>query len=100
MTMFSLVVSVTFVILTLAANQLGPRLIPTFMSYRQIQTVLGLFPAQACTYWGCCAISTRPSAPQACPHCRPSPLVEATAASEAAILAGGSGTGLAPHTLG
>ncbi|MFC1457984.1 DUF2254 domain-containing protein [Microvirga arabica] len=43
MTMFSLVVSVTFVILTLAANQLGPRLIPTFMGDRQIQTVLGLF---------------------------------------------------------
>ena len=43
MTMFSLVVSVTFVILTLAANQLGPRLIPTFMSDRQIQVVLGLF---------------------------------------------------------
>ncbi|MGO4573296.1 DUF2254 domain-containing protein [Microvirga sp. 2TAF3] len=43
MTMFSLVISVTFVILTLAANQLGPRLIPTFMGDRQIQTVLGLF---------------------------------------------------------
>jgi uncharacterized membrane protein len=43
MTMSSLVVSVTFVILTLAANQLGPRLIPTFMGDRQIQTVLGLF---------------------------------------------------------
>ena len=43
MTMTSLVVSVTFVILTLAANQLGPRLIPTFMGDRQIQTVLGLF---------------------------------------------------------
>ncbi len=43
MTMTSLVVSVTFVILTLAANQLGPRLIPTFMGDRQIQVVLGLF---------------------------------------------------------
>jgi uncharacterized membrane protein len=43
MTMASLMVSVTFVILTLAANQLGPRLIPTFMADRQIQTVLGLF---------------------------------------------------------
>ncbi|RDI57939.1 DUF2254 domain-containing protein [Microvirga subterranea] len=43
MTMTSLVVSVTFVILTLAANQLGPRLVPTFMADRQIQTVLGLF---------------------------------------------------------
>ena len=43
MTMTSLVVSVTFVILTLAANQLGPRLISTFMGDRQIQVVLGLF---------------------------------------------------------
>jgi uncharacterized membrane protein len=43
MTMASLLVSVTFVILTLAASQLGPRLIPTFMGDRQIQTVLGLF---------------------------------------------------------
>src|ERR687889_365283 len=43
MTMTSLVVSVTFVILTLAANQLGPRLISTFMGDRQIQIVLGLF---------------------------------------------------------
>lgn len=43
MTMTSLVVSMTFVILTLAANQLGPRLIGTFMADRQIQAVLGLF---------------------------------------------------------
>ncbi|WP_262029202.1 DUF2254 domain-containing protein [Microvirga sp. Mcv34] len=43
MTMFSLVVSVTFVILTLAANQLGPRLVPNFMGDRQIQAVIGLF---------------------------------------------------------
>lgn len=43
MTMTSLVVSVTFVILTLAANQLGPRLISHFMADRQIQVVLGLF---------------------------------------------------------
>jgi uncharacterized membrane protein len=43
MTMTSLVVSVTFVILTLAANQLGPRLIEIFMGDRQIQSVLGLF---------------------------------------------------------
>jgi len=43
MTMTSLIVSVTFVILTLAANQLGPRLISTFMADRQIQAVLGLF---------------------------------------------------------
>ena len=43
MTMTSLVVSVTFVILTLSAQQLGPRLVPTFMGDRQIQAVLGLF---------------------------------------------------------
>ncbi|WP_210484357.1 DUF2254 domain-containing protein [Microvirga antarctica] len=43
MTMTSLIVSMTFVILTLSANQLGPRLITTFMADRQIQTVLGLF---------------------------------------------------------
>jgi uncharacterized membrane protein len=43
MTMTSLVVSITFVILTLAANQLGPRLIAIFMGDRQIQAVLGLF---------------------------------------------------------
>lgn len=43
MTMTSLVVSVTFVILTLAANQLGPRLISIFVGDRQIQSVLGLF---------------------------------------------------------
>lgn len=43
MTMTSLVVSVTFVILTLSANQLGPRLILIFMGDRQIQSVLGLF---------------------------------------------------------
>jgi uncharacterized membrane protein len=42
-TMTSLVVSITFVILTLAANQLGPRLISTFMADRQIQLVIGLF---------------------------------------------------------
>lgn len=43
MTMTSLVVSITFVVLTLAANQLGPRLIKTFMADRQIQAVIGLF---------------------------------------------------------
>lgn len=43
MTMTSLVVSVTFVILTLAANQRGPRLIPVFIADRKIQSVLGLF---------------------------------------------------------
>ena len=43
MTMTSLVISMTFVILTLAASQLGPRLISMFISDRQIQAVLGLF---------------------------------------------------------
>lgn len=43
MTMTSLIVSVTFVILTLAASQLGPRLISIFLTDRQIQSVLGLF---------------------------------------------------------
>ncbi|HSP23684.1 MAG TPA: DUF2254 domain-containing protein [Saliniramus sp.] len=43
MTMTSLVVSMTFVILTLAASQLGPRLISMFVGDRQIQAVLGLF---------------------------------------------------------
>jgi uncharacterized membrane protein len=43
MTMTSLVVSITFVILTLAANQLGPRLIGIFKRDRQIQGVIGLF---------------------------------------------------------
>ncbi|MDP2356190.1 MAG: DUF2254 domain-containing protein [Beijerinckiaceae bacterium] len=42
-TMTSLVVSVTIVILTTAASQLGPRLIAYFMGDRQIQFVLGLF---------------------------------------------------------
>ena len=45
MTMTSLVVSITFVVLTLAAGQLGPRLISTFIRDRQIQAVLGLFLA-------------------------------------------------------
>jgi uncharacterized membrane protein len=44
-TMTSLVVSLTFVTLTLAANQLGPRLISIFMSDREIQGVLGLYIA-------------------------------------------------------
>lgn len=42
-TMTSLVVSITVVILTLAANQLGPRLVTSFMADRQIKLVLGLF---------------------------------------------------------
>ncbi|MBJ6127001.1 DUF2254 domain-containing protein [Microvirga splendida] len=45
MTMTSLVVSMTFITLTLAANQLGPRLIWNFIEDRQIQAVLGLFLA-------------------------------------------------------
>ena len=45
LTMTSLVVSVTVVILTTAASQLGPRLITFFMADRQIQFVLGLFIA-------------------------------------------------------
>jgi uncharacterized membrane protein len=45
MTMTSLVVSLTFVTLTLAANQLGPRLIVNFIADRQIQSVLGFFLA-------------------------------------------------------
>jgi uncharacterized membrane protein len=45
MAMTSLVVSITFVVLTLAAGQLGPRMISTFIRDRQIQAVLGLFLA-------------------------------------------------------
>ncbi|WP_207459994.1 DUF2254 domain-containing protein [Azospirillum sp. SYSU D00513] len=44
-TMFSLVVSITMVVLTLAAGQIGPRLIHTFIQDRQTQFVLGLFLA-------------------------------------------------------
>lgn len=42
-TMTSLVISITMVVLTLAANQLGPRLIWNFIRDRQIQSVIGLF---------------------------------------------------------
>lgn len=42
-TMTSLVVSITMVVLSLASNQLGPRLIDNFLRDRQIQAVLGLF---------------------------------------------------------
>jgi uncharacterized membrane protein len=42
-TMTSLVVSITMVVLSLAAGQLGPRLIVNFIRDRQIQMVLGLF---------------------------------------------------------
>lgn len=45
MTMTSLVVSMTFVILTLASNQLGSRLVASFMADRAIQALLGLFLA-------------------------------------------------------
>lgn len=44
-TMFSLVLSITMVVLTLAAGQLGPRLIRSFMDDRFTQAVLGLFMA-------------------------------------------------------
>ena len=42
-TMASLVFSVTMVVLSLAANQFGPRLIRSFMASPQTQTVLGAF---------------------------------------------------------
>lgn len=41
--MTSLVVSITVVVLTLAANPLGPRLFADFVGDRQVKTVLGLF---------------------------------------------------------
>jgi uncharacterized membrane protein len=44
-TMTSLVVSITIVVLSLAAGQLGPRLIWNFIGDRQIQSVIGLFIA-------------------------------------------------------
>lgn len=44
-TMTSLVVSITVVVLSLAANQLGPRLIYNFIADRRIQAVVGLFVA-------------------------------------------------------
>jgi uncharacterized membrane protein len=43
MTMTSLVVSMTFIILPLAANQLGPRLVTNFLADRLLQAALGLF---------------------------------------------------------
>jgi uncharacterized membrane protein len=42
-TMTSLVFSITMVVLTLAANQFGPRLIRNFMANLQTQIVLGTF---------------------------------------------------------
>ena len=44
-TMATLVVSITMVVLTLAAQQLGPRLIRSFMADRRTQATLGLFVA-------------------------------------------------------
>ncbi len=44
-TMTSLVVSITMVVLTLAAGQIGPRLIRSFIQDRVTQAVLGLFLA-------------------------------------------------------
>ncbi len=44
-TMATLVVSITMVVLTLAAQQLGPRLIRSFMADRRTQLTLGLFIA-------------------------------------------------------
>lgn len=42
-TMATLAISITMVVLALAAQQLGPRLIRSFMSDRRTQTALGLF---------------------------------------------------------
>jgi uncharacterized membrane protein len=44
-TMTTLVISITMVVLTLAAGQLGPRLIRSFVADRRTQGVLGLFIA-------------------------------------------------------
>jgi uncharacterized membrane protein len=44
-TMATLVISITMVVLTLAAQQLGPRLILSFMADRRTQAVIGLFIA-------------------------------------------------------
>ena len=44
-TMATLVVSITMVVLTLAAQQLGPRLIRSFMADHRTQATLGLFVA-------------------------------------------------------
>lgn len=44
-TMATLVISITMVVLTLAAQQLGPRLIRNFMADRRTQVTLGLFIA-------------------------------------------------------
>ena len=44
-TMATLAISITMVVLTLAAQQLGPRLIRNFMADRRTQIALGLFVA-------------------------------------------------------
>ena len=44
-TMATLAISITMVVLTLAANQLGPRLIRSFMADRRTQIMLGFFLA-------------------------------------------------------
>jgi uncharacterized membrane protein len=46
-TLATLAISITMVVLTLAAQQLGPRLIRIFMSDRRTQVMLGLFVATA-----------------------------------------------------
>lgn len=46
-TLATLAISITMVVLTLAAQQLGPRLIRIFMSDRRTQAMLGLFVATA-----------------------------------------------------
>jgi uncharacterized membrane protein len=47
-TMFSLVVSITMVVLTLAAGQIGPRLIRNFIQDRQTQAVSVFFSPTSC----------------------------------------------------
>lgn len=46
-TLATLVISITMVVLTLAAQQLGPRLIVSFMSDRKTQAALALFVGTA-----------------------------------------------------
>jgi len=48
-TMATLVISITMVVLTLAAGQLGPRLIRSFVADRRAQGVIGLFLAPSST---------------------------------------------------
>lgn len=44
-TMVTLIISITMVVLTLAANNLGPRLIPSFISDKNTQLILGFYLA-------------------------------------------------------